>query len=84
MFNIFFPGRLKGVKLQPAGVVKATAGRDKRNSLLPSQTSMVPANVVFDVAVAEFQRNVNGCYSTSPRNDAGLQLSIRSMELRDT
>lgn len=65
-------------------MVKATAGRDKRNSLLPSQTSMVPANVVFDVAVAEFQRNVNGCYLTSPRNDAGLQLSIRSVELRET
>jgi hypothetical protein len=37
---------------------KTTAGREKGEDLPPWQTSMVPENVVFDVSMAEFQRNV--------------------------
>lgn len=38
---------------------------------------MIPENVVFDVFMVEFQRNVDTWYSISPQNDARLQLPIK-------
>lgn len=70
MSNIFL-SRLKTVKLLPKGIFKAAAGRGKGEDLLPRQTSMGPENVVFDVSVAEFQRDMNMWYSISPQNVRG-------------
>lgn len=39
-------------------MLKVTAGREKGEDLPPWGTSMLPENGVFDVSMAEFQRNV--------------------------
>lgn len=73
-FNIFFPDRLKGVKLQPAGMFKATAGRDEG-------TVSCPLKAAWSLRMSSLMWPWQN-YSISPRNDAGLQLSIRLVELR--